>query len=120
MSSKLSSLGMGLPSDSDAKASTCNAGGLGSILGSGRSPGGGHGNPLQYSCLENPMDRAAWQATVWGITKSQTGLNDEHFTFERPRKCPWEFTQQNQGTAGSSSPDMPMAPPVPSAWRDTM
>ena len=52
-----------------------------SIPGSGKSPGGGHGNPLQYSCLENPMDRGAWQATVWGITKSQTGLNDEHFHF---------------------------------------
>ena len=40
------------------------AGGMGSIPGSGRSPGGGHGNPLQYSCLGNPMDREAWQATV--------------------------------------------------------
>ena len=44
----------------------------GSIPGSGRSPGGGHGNPLQYSCLENPMDRGAWWATVHGLTKSQT------------------------------------------------
>ena len=42
----------------------------GSILGSGRSPGGGSGNPLQYSCLENPMDREAWQATVHGVVKS--------------------------------------------------
>ena len=41
----------------------------GSIPGSVRSPGGGHGNPLQYSCLENPMDRAAWQDTVYGVTK---------------------------------------------------
>ena len=44
----------------------------GLIPGSGRSPGGGHGNPLQYSCLENPMDRRAWQAAVHGATKSQT------------------------------------------------
>ena len=44
------------------------------IPGSGRSPGGGHGNPLQYSCLENPMDRGAWQATVHGVAKSQTRL----------------------------------------------
>ena len=44
----------------------------GSIPGSGRSPGGGYGNPLQCSCLENPMDRGAWQATVHGVTKSQT------------------------------------------------
>ena len=47
---------------------------LGSILGLGRSPGGGHGNPLQYSCLENPMDRGAWRATVHGVTKSWTQL----------------------------------------------
>ena len=45
----------------------------GSIPGWGRSPGGGHGNPLQYPCLENPTDRGAWQAAVQGITKSQTG-----------------------------------------------
>ena len=44
------------------------------ISGSGRSPGGGHGNPLQYSCLENPMDREAWWATVYGAAKSQTQL----------------------------------------------
>ena len=44
------------------------------ISGSGRSPGGGHGNPLQYSCLENPMDRGAWWATVYGAAKSQTQL----------------------------------------------
>ena len=43
-----------------------------SIPGSGRSPGGGHDNPLQYSCLENPMDRGAWQATVHRVTRSQT------------------------------------------------
>ena len=45
---------------------------MGSIPELGRSPGGGHGNPLQYSCLENPMDRGAWRATVHGITQSQT------------------------------------------------
>ena len=58
------------------KVSAYNAGDardMSSIPGSGRSPGG-HGNPLQYSCLENPMDRGAWRATVRGITKSQTGL----------------------------------------------
>ena len=46
----------------------------GSIPGSGRSPRGGHGNPLQSSCLENPMDRGAWQATVYRVTKSQIRL----------------------------------------------
>ena len=45
---------------------------LGSIPGPGRFPGEGHGNPLRYSCLENPIDRRAWQATVHGVTKSQT------------------------------------------------
>ena len=49
---------------------------VGSIPGSGRSPGGENGNPLQYSYLENPMDREAWQATVQGVTKSQTQLSD--------------------------------------------
>ena len=57
---------------SDGKESTCNAGDLGSISGSGRSPGEGNGNPLQYSCLENPMDKGAWWAIVPGVTKSQT------------------------------------------------
>ena len=47
---------------------------MGSIPGSGRSPGKGNGNPLQYRCLENPMDRGAWQATVRGVAKSWTGL----------------------------------------------
>ena len=54
------------------KASACNAGDLGSIPGSGRSPGEGNGNPLLYSCLENPVDGGAWWATVHGVTKSQT------------------------------------------------
>ena len=53
-------------SGSDSKESTCNTGDPGSISGSGRSPGGGHGNLLQYSCLENPMDTGAWRAAVHG------------------------------------------------------
>ena len=52
------------------KESACNAGDLGLIPELGRSPGGGHGNPLQYFCLKNPMDRGAWQATVHMIAKS--------------------------------------------------
>ena len=60
------------PGGSEVKASASNAGDLGSIPGSGRSPGEGNGNPLQYSCLENPMDRGAWWATVHGVAKSQT------------------------------------------------
>ena len=57
---------------SDGKESTCNAGDWASTPGSGRSLGGRHGNPLQYSCLENPMDREAWWATVNGVAKSRT------------------------------------------------
>ena len=56
--------------------SACSAGDQSSIPGSGRAPGEGHGNPLQHSCLENPMDRGAWRATVPGVAKSQTGLSD--------------------------------------------
>ena len=56
----------GFPSDSDSKESFCNAGDLGLIPGSGKSPGEGHGNPLQSSCLDNSMDRGAWKATVHG------------------------------------------------------
>ena len=67
------------PGGSDGKASVYNAGDLGSIPGSGRSPGEGNGNPLQYYCLKNPMDRGAWLATVHGVAKSQTRLSD--FTF---------------------------------------
>ena len=61
---------------SDGKESTCNVGDLGLIPGLGRSPGGGHGNPLQYSSLENPHDRGAWWATVHGVAKSCTQLSD--------------------------------------------
>ena len=60
------------------KASACSAGDtgdLGTVLVLGRSPGGGNGNPLQYPCLENPMDRGAWKATVQSVTKSQTQLS---------------------------------------------
>jgi len=64
---------MGSPHSSVAKESTCSAEDLGSIPGSGRSPGEGNGNPLQYSCLENYMDRGAWQATVHGVER--VGLN---------------------------------------------
>ena len=66
---------MGFPGGSVVKNLPANAGETGDVLlslGQEESPGGGNGNPLQYSCLENPMDRGAWQATVHGVTKSQT------------------------------------------------
>ena len=56
----------GLSGSSDGKEAACSAGDLGSIPGLGRSPGGGHGTPLQYSRLENPMDRGAWRLCPWG------------------------------------------------------
>ena len=63
---------MGFPGGSDGKESTCNADDSGSIPGFGRSPGKENGNLLQYFCLENPMDRGAWHATVHGVTKNWT------------------------------------------------
>ena len=81
---------------SDGKASAYNAGDLGLIPGSERSPGEGNGNPLQYSCLENPMDRGAWWATVHGVAKSQTRLSNFTFSFQNHQKlrqkwskCQW-------------------------------
>ena len=71
------SLAKGFLGGASGKESTCNAGDsgdMGSIPGSGRPPGGGNGNPFQYSCLENPMDREAWWATVHRVTQSRPGL----------------------------------------------
>ena len=63
----------GFPGGSDGKESACNPGNLGSIPGSGRSPGEGNGNPLQYSCLENPVDTGAWASySPWGHKESDT------------------------------------------------
>ena len=64
-------ISLGFPTGIDGEETTCNAGDLGLIPGSGRFPGEGHGYPLQYSCLGNLMDRGAWQATVYGVAKSQ-------------------------------------------------
>ena len=82
---------MGFPGGSEVKASACNVEDLGSIPPSGRSPGEGNGNPLQYSCLENPMDGGVWWATVHGVGTSRTRLSDYTFT----------FTFSNAGDPGS-------------------
>ena len=72
----------GLPDGSEDEESARNARDVGSIPGFfvGRSPGGGHGNSLHYSCLENSMDRGSWRATVHGVTKSRTLLRTKHST----------------------------------------
>ena len=67
---------MGFPGCSLVKNLPTNVGDVSLIPGSGRSPGEGHGNPLQYSCLGNPMDRGAWQATAHRVTKSWTSLSN--------------------------------------------
>ena len=76
MTEKLNRSELNFPDGAEDKASACNGGDLGSIPGLGRSPGEGNGNPLQYSCLKNPLDRGAWWATLHGVAKSQTRLSD--------------------------------------------
>ena len=81
----------GFPGGSDGKESACNTGDPGSIPGLGRSLGEGNGNPVQYSFLENPTDRGAWWASVHGVAKSRTQLNDQHSTrrdLRRAVACP--------------------------------
>ena len=67
---------MRFPGGSEVKASACHAEDLSSVPGLGRDPGEGNGNPVQYSCLENPMDRGAWWVTVHGVANSRTRLSD--------------------------------------------
>ena len=75
---------LGFPGGSDGKESACNTGDLGSMPGLGRSPGKGDNSPLHYSCLENSMDRGAWQPIAHGVAKSWTQLNDSHFRMSNP------------------------------------
>ena len=82
--------------------SACNVGDLGSIPGSGRSPGEGNGNPLQYSCLENPMDGRVWWATVHGVAKSRTRLHF-HFHFLGFRVCHTDLEGKEKTSRESKS-----------------
>ena len=74
----LNNVPLGFAGGSDGKESACNAGDLGPIPGSGRSPGEGNGHPFQSACLENPMHRGAWRATVHGVANSRARLSDRH------------------------------------------
>ena len=83
--SKMYLIHLGFPGGSEGKESVCNAGDLGSISGSGRSPGEGNGYPLQYSCLENPMDRGAWQVQSVGSQRVRhSRATNFHFFFPPP------------------------------------
>ena len=88
----------GFPDGSDSKESACNERDLGLIPGSGRSPGKGNGNPLQYSCLENPMNRGAWWTTVHGVAKSRTRLSNwvHMHTHTHTRARPWGAQRKSQ------------------------
>ena len=94
----------GFPGGSGVKNLPANAGDVGSIPGSGRSPGGGNGNPLQYSCLESSMDREAWWATVQGVSKSHIGLSDEARTGQLDRHN-W---RQNQCASSALMMHLPL------------
>ena len=99
---------LGFPGGSDGKKSTCSVGDLGSMLGLRRDPGEGNSNPLQYSGLENPMDRGAWQATVHGVAESWTRLSDSTTTHHRQKQSKlknalsvvcWTRTQANSSVS---------------------
>ena len=91
---------LGFFDGSAGKESACNEGVLGSIPGLGKSPGGRNGNPLQYSGLENSMDRGAWWATVHRVEKSQMGLNDFDFHF-------WGFPGSSAGKESTCNAGAP-------------
>ena len=86
----------GFPHSSVGRESAYNAGDQGSISGLGRSPGEGNGNPLHYSCLENPMDRGAWQATVHGVTRVGHHLADKPPMLVRKRRKFSQFANQKK------------------------
>ena len=97
---------VGFPGGSDGKSICLQWGDLGSISGLGRSPGEGNGSPLQYSCLENPMDSGAWWATVHGVAKSRTRLSDfTSWTVALQAPLSVEFSKQEYWS------DLPFPPP---------
>ena len=102
-----------LPGVSDSKESACSGGDLGSIPGSGRSPGEENGYPLQYSCLENSMNRGAWQATVPGVPRSQTRLSNVAICSHvqcalwENKELPWLIFYSNLGSLILDLPNVP-------------
>ena len=108
---------------SDSKDSICSAGDLGLIPALRRSPGGGHGNPLQYSCLENPMDRGAWRSIVHGVTKSWTQLtNYAQHSLNWGQQVPAQHRVQPRAEDRpvSLTQGLPAgAPPPPHCWSST-
>ena len=99
---------VGFPGSSNGKESACSAGDLGLIPGLGRSPGEGNGNPLQYSCLENPMDRGAWRVTVHGVARVRHDLatkpSPQALTLKEPNYRN-EIMRQFNPTSDFSSPE---------------
>ena len=120
----------GFPGGSMGKESACNAGDArdsGLIPGWGRSPGGGHGNPLQYSCLENPMDRGAWQSRLltvqayspWGRKESDTTEVTEHAHFLfLPDSVGRLYISRNLSLIADCypQPPLPHCGPTPESW----
>ena len=106
---------MGFPGGLDSKESASHAGERGSVPGLGRYTGEGNGSPLECSCLENSMDRGAWQAAGHGVTKSQTGLRDFHFLFIMLiTSCYWKLNSDFLCTFDSYlQPLFPLQPSVP-------
>ena len=118
MASQIAQLVKNLP------ANAGDTGDAGLIPDLGRSPRGGNGNPFQYSCLENPMDRGAWQATVYKVTKSQTRLNDFTLTFQLLSSAellvtPWTAAHQAPLSMGFSRQEYWSGVPLPSPTSPT-
>ena len=93
---------MGFPGGSDGKESACNSGDLALIPGSGRSPGEDNRYPLQYSCLENPMDRGAWQAAIHSVKKSRTRLKGLSMHVQGGWRSSIQSAKTRPGADGSS------------------